>query len=512
MKTILLILILGIVTLSIYPQESTIINSDNNQNTNIENISANQSTGNKILFKDEDGNNLFGVQDEGTIGSIWLSDSIGPPSNTVNKIYNVDGSLHFNGLELTGTCGWIDKGSFIRLNTETDKVGIGTNSPTVPLHVVANDGVIFEGEAGGNPLNPGAGRRMHWYPQKSAFRAGKVVGNEWDDSNIGGSSTAFGDRIIASGSGSFAVGQISQATGLLSIAMGVSSIASGDWSTAIGNSVTATGLYSTAIGNKIDAESYSSTVIGRYNVGGGSLTSWVDTDPLFEIGNGTSTTSSNALTVLKSGKIGIGIGAETPIDIVEIRSLFGEDALCVRIDSDVKLKVKANGGTTIGVHNLNTTPVDGLYVHGDILYGGALTSSSDKRFKLNIVPINNAIHKLQSIRGVYYKWRKDEFPERNFTDEKQIGVIAQEVEREFPEIVKTNNDGYKSIDYAKLTPILIEAVKEQQILISEIKTHNDELQKAIVKNNNLSNEVKQLKQVLNKLIQEKYDFELTFNE
>ena len=81
------------------------------------------------------------------------------------------------------------------------------------------------------------------------------------------------------------------------------------------------------------------------------------------------------------------------------------------------------------------------------------------------------------IGAVYYDWRTQEFPDRNFSKEKQIGVIAQEVEKEFPELVETNGDGYKSVDYTKLTPILIEAVKTQQSQIKELKDEISELKK-----------------------------------
>lgn len=69
------------------------------------------------------------------------------------------------------------------------------------------------------------------------------------------------------------------------------------------------------------------------------------------------------------------------------------------------------------------------------------------------------------LNGVTYHWRTDEFPQKNFTDSLQIGVIAQEVEKIYPHLVFTDTDGYKSVDYSKLTPILLEAIKEQQQMI-----------------------------------------------
>ncbi len=89
--------------------------------------------------------------------------------------------------------------------------------------------------------------------------------------------------------------------------MGQGSIASGFNSTAFGLASTASGSYSSSSGYYTKAEAQSSTAFGRYNIGGGNSSSWVSTDPLFEIGNGTSTSDkSNAVTVLKDGKVGIG--------------------------------------------------------------------------------------------------------------------------------------------------------------------------------------------------------------
>jgi len=61
---------------------------------------------------------------------------------------------------------------------------------------------------------------------------------------------------------------------------------------------------------------------------------------------------------------------------------------------------------------------------------------------------------------VSYYWRTDEFEDRKFSSGRQIGVIAQEVEEVLLKLVFTDNDGYKSVAYANLTAILIEAVKE----------------------------------------------------
>jgi hypothetical protein len=71
------------------------------------------------------------------------------------------------------------------------------------------------------------------------------------------------------------------------------------------------------------------------------------------------------------------------------------------------------------------------------------------------------------LRGVSYEWRRDEFADMNFPAGQRIGLIAQEVEEVIPEVVNTAPDGFKSVEYANLVAVLIEAVKEQQKIIEE---------------------------------------------
>jgi hypothetical protein len=133
-------------------------------------------------------------------------------------------------------------------------------------------------------------------------------------------SVAMG-RGQATGENSFAIGDNVQANGNFSTAIGVSSVASGNAATAIGGGVIAGGNYSTALGFYTNAggenstalgfytksEAVYSSALGSYNVGGGNPTAWILTDPLFEIGNGTSESNrSNALTIFKNGNVGIG--------------------------------------------------------------------------------------------------------------------------------------------------------------------------------------------------------------
>jgi hypothetical protein len=85
---------------------------------------------------------------------------------------------------------------------------------------------------------------------------------------------------------------------------------------------------------------------------------------------------------------------------------------------------------------------------------------SDRRYKQNVKPIVAALDKVIKIQGVTFNWNQKDYPNKFFTDEPQIGVIAQDVETVIPEVVHTDNDGFKTVEYDKLTAVLVEAVKE----------------------------------------------------
>ena len=102
-----------------------------------------------------------------------------------------------------------------------------------------------------------------------------------------------------------------------------------------------------------------------------------------------------------------------------------------------------------------------LHVKGDIV----ASESSDVRLKDNIKPIENALGKIDKIGGYEFDWNdKQELYEGH-----DVGVIAQEIEAVLPEVVETREDGYKAVDYKKIVPLLIQAIKEQQKQIDELK-------------------------------------------
>jgi len=130
-----------------------------------------------------------------------------------------------------------------------------------------------------------------------------------------------------------------------------------------------------------------------------------------------------------------------------------------------------------------------LYVQGNA-YATGSWSSSDARFKKDILPISNSLERIMKIRGTSFEFRNDEFKDYQFADGIQYGFIAQELESIFPEVVKTESNGYKSVNYNGIIPVLVEAIKEQQKIINDLKYENEHLK---TNNDQVENIIKQLK-------------------
>ena len=127
--------------------------------------------------------------------------------------------------------------------------------------------------------------------------------------------------------------------------------------------------------------------------------------------------------------------------------------------------------------------------------GDVVAYSSDERLKENIKPIESAVDKIKQLKGVTFDWneKSEELGFEPSTKTNDVGVIAQDVEAVFPQLVQlapfdigSDEDGnatsksgedYKTVNYARLTAVLIEAVKEQQQQIDELKAKLDGITK-----------------------------------
>ena len=152
--------------------------------------------------------------------------------------------------------------------------------------------------------------RMFFDKSKAAFRVGVTpddleegaIGTQWDDTNVGFASFSAGIGSIASGNESIALGRYHTASGDNSVTIGSSNQATNLGAIAIGSSNVASGGASIAIGDNVSTSSRSQITLGINNAPiAGSNHMFISTDPLFVIGNGTLSTQSNALVMLKNG-------------------------------------------------------------------------------------------------------------------------------------------------------------------------------------------------------------------
>ncbi|MCE3297049.1 MAG: hypothetical protein K0R65_2763 [Crocinitomicaceae bacterium] len=168
-------------------------------------------------------------------------------------------------------------------------------------------------------------------------------------------------------------------------------------------------------------------------------------------------------------------------------SLMGDDGGSMRLNSKAHhmifidnenafddALVTYNGGAVFRIlHNTSYLSTDWVgqnlllevYESGNMWIDGDLSQSSDSLLKKNINKLNNCSNKLKQIRGVSYKWNNK--PDNNT----HIGVLAQEIEQVFPDLVTTRTDpsgaSVKAVNYIGLIPVLIESNKEQQEIIEE---------------------------------------------
>jgi hypothetical protein len=290
--------------------------------------------------------------------------------------------------------------------------------------------------------------------------------------SIGVASFSMGYRTEASGYNSVSAGNTSIASGISSVAMGYHATASGDLSTALGggtatgyNSTSlgrlneASGSYSIAMGNYTIASGIASstlgcyttapsgyeTVIGRYNTTYTPVsTDWNIADRLFVIGSGTSSAArSNALTVLKSGRIGLQT-VTNPTYALEIPNSI-----------------------TIGVGQARAN---------------AWVTYSDGRLKTEREPLPYGVDEIMLLKPQKYLQHNSSFENEMIQIETngsvEIGLIAQEVVKIIPEAVVRPNDESKdlwSLAYDKLIPVLIKAMQEQQQQIKAYRSENDNL-------------------------------------
>jgi hypothetical protein len=294
----------------------------------------------------------------------------------------------------------------------------------------------------------GAGTRTMWYPAKAAFRAGRVFDNTsenfgvngsafWDATNVGPYSVALGQNVKASGESATAVGKATEATARAATAAGRLTEASGREATALGLQTIASGDAATAMGNGAEATASQATAIG--------LGPEASAEAATAMGNATEAATQHSLTIGRRNDSNRGNDDNDP--------------------ATGPLFVVGNG--SVG------SPSDALVLDqsGNLTISGSLTQNSDRRLKTGITPIGDSVlKKLARLRPVRYRFKDGQTHPAG----EQIGLIAQDVQKEFPALVSEGAGGMLSLAYPKLTAVLVKGLQEQQ---AELQEQQDQLRK-----------------------------------
>jgi hypothetical protein len=315
--------------------------------------------------------------------------------------------------------------------------------------------------------------------------------------NIGQAVFGYGSR--ATGNVSFASGQRNTASGSKSVAMGDFNYATGDATIALGKENWAEGASTVALGFKNHAAGAGSIALGQENIAWGTtnFTSGyqnVAGDINATVGTGGSATamgkyntaSADATMALNRGttatnQAATSMGLGTTADNVAMLAIGVNNAAGLG-DTTTDQYYYADGAYTgappgvafvIGNGDVDTSnglagsnPSNAFIVNydGSATLSGDLTINSDARLKSNIISLGSTLAKLLMIDGKSYTMKTNE-------SESKIGLLAQDVQKAFPELVKTTNDSDQtlSVNYQGLIPVLINAIKEQQKQIDELK-------------------------------------------
>lgn len=446
-------------------------------------INANSSLSSPHILLHENGNDYARVNFDNNNGTNYWTIAAYIASNVRNDRLNFWNGTSGDLLSLTGD-------GRLGLN-----VGI---SPKTTFHVGNGKRVLFGIDTLGN------GDKLMWLPDLHAFRVGTVAtgaaSTYWNRDSIGLYSFASGLNTRAQGFGATATGRDTEATNSYAFASGFFSNADGQYSTAMGFNTDAFALgstalgystdaeknysfaagyfaeaqaiYSVAIGNAVRAQSYASMAVGRYNVGGGSSTSWLSSDPIFEIGIGTGpSTRANAITVRKNGNVGI--GTTIPLDKLHVNGRIRLQTV-EYIEDGGTSEIKVRGDLRPSSNNIYDIGTSS-FRWDDVYATNGTINTSDLRDKTNIQQLPYGLKEVLRLQPVSYEWKDAHYGQA------KLGLIAQDVLEVLPEVVKTHDwesgeaEGEGRVEeldrlgiyYSDIIPVLINAIQDQNQLIEE---------------------------------------------
>jgi hypothetical protein len=353
---------------------------------------------------------------------------IGTSYATTGSNFGVKGKTY----SADGYSGYFDGGRFYI----SGKTGIGTTSPSQRLHIKGdapgNAVLLIEPnkwEAAGDYGELRFGDANHYIrgehttgmtfndANKFTFKGGNVgIGMDNPAAKLDVSASQGPNLIIRDSDGG------SGRPGIQFVNNDVHFIGSDDTNTEI------FGFYSGYGNNRSNA--------ARLNIHGPATNNWGKYIGLTHDGNHGRISTDAGYLVLEPAGQRVGVGTDAPTQSLDVNGTF-----------------RVRGMTT-------GSSAGTVYRTSD---GTLITGASDIRLKEKIKPIENSLEKVLQLKGVTFAWKNDPVKRNN------IGFIAQDFEKVIPELVFTNeNDGYKGINYAEVTAILVEAIRE-------LKNENDRL-------------------------------------
>jgi hypothetical protein len=429
-------------------------------------------------------------------------------SGTTGGIFEVDGANAVNGLYVNSS----------------GNVGLGTVSPSYKLDVSGTtritSTVILTGlstQPFGNVVTYDISTGQLYYTASSAIGGGGLSGGTTNFVPLWTSPTTLGSSIISQSSSNIGIGITPSykldVGGQLGISNKLFAAVVGDYNT-IYSQAGNVGIYLGGGGDPANyyynTKHYFRNIAGATKVTIDATNGWlgINVDPTqvldvaaqFAIAKFTSTTGTNAaffqyvntggnFYLGVEGSTGATFGASAYAGVVYHSGaypiqFFTSATLRATLTSGGNLGIGANTSTTTYKLDVNASGATGARVFsGSLAVGNILPSAtvgridasndvvafstSDMRFKTNIIPISGALDKITQIGGYEFDWVPNQ--EYHGFEGHDVGVIAQEIEKVLPEVVKERDSGYKAVKYEKIVPLLIEAIKEQQQQIDELR-------------------------------------------
>lgn len=301
------------------------------------------------------------------------------------------------------------------------------------FQVEETGGLLAPGEFGRGAIPAeGAGTRFLWYPGKAAFRAGRVGFGLSD-------STEWNAPNV--GPYSVAFGLDTRAQGRGAVAMGQGVTASGGQALALGYRAAATGLRASAFGDMTRASGNFSTALGLH-------------------------TTARASTSLALGRWNVRGGSPDEWRARDPLLVVGNGS--GPSDRSNALLLRKNGSMTIA---------------------GSLTQHSDRRLKTDVRPLGSVGAALDRLRPVRYRFEAN----TGHPPTPQIGLLAQDVQAEFPSLVQDGAEGFLSLAYPKLTAVLLKGLQEQRARIDSLEGRVQRLERLERRQDRLTEQVAALK-------------------